>query len=168
MGLYLRFGVDFQAQTFEVEGTLQLREPVSGVRIERSELTDEIVDLDTKTVGFNRRIDRDFLATNRPLYRASVDNIFVGYAFGSNGSVLGPAAVVDATFFPGFSQLSTPKPPEPESRMCDIRCPGLASSAIRWALDAGHPIDPFYEVLLADSPNIPFDPYLMTHPGFIW
>lgn len=168
LGLYFRFGVEFQGQTFEIGGRPAEREPVAEVRLERSDLTEEIVAMDSETLGFDRRIDLEFLTGDRPLFRAIQGSETVGYAFGSNGSYVGPASVVKPELLPGVLAALDTEAARADVSHVRYTLPGQASAAIRWALESGHMIDPFYEVLLADISRIKFERYLMTQPGFIW
>lgn len=168
LGLYFRFGVEFQGQTFEIGGMPQEREPSGDVKLERSDLTDEITALDANTLGFDRRIDLEFLASDRPLFLATSNGETIGYAFGSNGSSIGPAAAVEPALLPGILAGLDSEAAAAGDTHVRYTLPGPASPAIRWALEAGHKIDPFYEVLLADTSRIRLDRYLMTQPGFIW
>ncbi|MGB7858885.1 MAG: GNAT family N-acetyltransferase [Acidimicrobiia bacterium] len=168
LGLYLRSGVEFRGQTFELAGTPRVRDVIGTVLLERSDLTEEIISIDIETVGFERRVDLEYLADDRPLYAVINAGRMVGYAFGSNGTYTGPAAVVTPDLLPGvLSGLDT----EAAAMGIDYvryTIPGPAAGAIRWALNAGHRIDPFYEVLLTEQPHLKLDRYLMTQPGFIW
>ena len=168
LGLYFRFGVEFQAQTFEIGGKPELRDPVGDVKLERTELNEYVVSLDYDTLGFERRIDLEFLASDRPLYLAVANGEPVGYAFGSNGTNTGPAAVLHPSLLPGVLAALDTEAATSGYESIRYTLPGPASAGIRWALEAGHQIDPFYEVLLADTPRIRLDRYLMTQPGFIW
>lgn len=168
LGLYLRFGVEFQGQTFEIGGRPVERPRVRDVELERSELTDEICAIDAQILGFDRRVDLEFLAGDRPLFLAASNGATVGYAFGSNGTSMGPAGAVEPSFLPGILAGLDTKAAANGIEHVRYTLPGPASAAIRWALESGHHIDPFYEVLLADTPRIELDRYLMTQPGFIW
>ena len=168
LGLYLRFGVQPWGQTFEIGGTPAEREPAADVKLERSDLTAEITEIDREALGFDRRIDLEFLAVDRPLYLATSNGQTVGYGFGSNGTAMGPAASVDPEFLPGILAGLDTEAATAGIEQVRYTLPGPAAPAIRWALDNGHRIEPFYEVLLADTPRIRLDRYLMTQPGFIW
>ena len=168
LGLYFRFGVEFQAQSFELAGTPQPRDPIGEVKIEPSDITDDIVSMDAETLGFERRTDLEFLVHDRPLYLAKVNGEIVGYAFGSNGTSTGPAAVVDPALLPGLLAAIDTEAAVSGHESVRYTLPGPAAAGIRWALGVGYRIDPFYEVLLADSPRIRLDRYVMTQPSFIW
>ena len=168
LGLYFRFGVDFQAQTFEFGGRPEVRDPIGDVKIERTEVTDEVVAMDADTLGFERRVDLDFLAGDRPLYLATANGEAVGYIFGSNGNNTGPGGVVDPALLPGLLAAVDTEAANAGVEHMRYTLPGPAADGIRWALGAGYRIDPFYEVLLADTDRIRLDRYLMTQPGFIW
>lgn len=129
-------------------GVPQRRDPIDDVKLERSELVDEIVAMDSETLGFERRIDLEFLARDRPLFLACRGDETIAYAFGSNGTNVGPASVTEPELLPGV--LAALDTEAAAAGYDEIRytLPGPASAAIRWALDVGDRIDPLLRGLV--------------------
>ena len=86
----------------------------------------------------------------------------------SNGSSAGPAATLDAADLPCVLAHIEREAHSAGVAELAFTVPTNTGPAISWALEHGYRIDAFYEMLLADSPFMRLDRYVMSAPGFMW
>lgn len=170
LGLYLRAGV----ATRSVAATF-VRPPgdpgtPSGLDVVAAGAGDlgTIVAIDGEALGFTRRVDLAFLLGDRPASLLVRDGTAVGYAFTSNGELCGPAAVRSAADLPAVLTLLERSAHERGQDEHGVLLSLHAHAGVRWLLDRGYRLLPFYELLLVDAPTIAFDRYVMTQPSFLW
>ncbi len=172
LSLYLRYGVRFQGLSFTFAGAPQRRSVDHGLEIRRVEPASEEVEainrIDAEILGYRRPVDIDFFAGDRPGFVFYREGEPVGYAFGTDGHAAGPAATLDPVDFPAVLQQVEATAVEAGQEKLWLTFPASASSGVSWALESGYRIDPFHEVLLADTGRIKLDRFLMTQPSFIW
>ena len=172
LSLYLRHGVDYQCMAFSFIGRPQARADDEGdLRIERvqpaADTLDRLVEIDAQVLGFRRAVDLEYFMCRQPVYLAWRADCLAGYAFGSDGLSSGPAAALRPQDLPALLRRV-------EASACDagvdellLMIPARAADAVNWALTSGYRIDPFYEVLLANTP-MQLDRYLLTDSTFTW
>ncbi len=168
LGLYFRAGVEFRGLSFDFEGVPEQRDIETGVSLEPSDLVDELAAIDREVMGFDRRVDLEFLAGDRTLYLARRDSAAVGYAFGSEGPYVGPAATRLAADLPDVVTLLESEAAKAGAQHFRFTVPAVAVATVRRALESGYRIEPFYKVLLSNTADMSLDRYLMTQPSFIW
>ena len=170
LGLYLKFGVSFRGLTMEFIGRPDPSTTTSDLEAYRAEEDDlnEAARIDRTAFGFDRTVDLKFLAKDRPLYIYRRRTKTVGYAFGSNGDYSGPAGVLNPSDLPLILSHLETLAAEREIDQYAFMFPAKAHNAVKWALEQGYRIDPFYEMLLADNDDLKQDRLLMTQPSFIW
>ena len=168
LSLYLRSGVSVHGNSIELGRHPRSLESDSDIALEATELTDEVREIDRDVVGYEREIDLEFLANDRPLYLVKKGTETAGYAFGLQGMYVGPVGVLDAKDLQPTVALLEAAAARDGAEDFRITIPAPAAETVRWALDNGYRIDPFYEMLLMDSPVISLDRYVMTQPSFIW
>jgi len=170
LGLYLKFGVSFRGLSLEFLGRPNpstRTSDLTAVLADEDDL-DQVVQLDRTVFGFDRTIDLTFLAKDRPLYLYRRGTATVGYAFTTNGDYSGPGGVLDPSDLPLILAHLETLAAEREIDTYGFMFPAKAHDAVKWALDHGYHIDPFYEMLLADTDDLKQDSLLMTQPSFIW
>lgn len=131
----------------------------------------EVADLermDRDILGFARPEDLRFLASDRPASLLVRDGRPFGYAFTSNGELSGPAGARSAADLPGVLAVLEDAAFERGQDEHGVLLSLEAHEGVRWLLDRGYRLAPFYEFLLVDAPTVAFDRYVMTQPSFLW
>lgn len=171
LSLYLRHGVSYQSMAFGLTGKPQMRENRTDLRIERAvpgaDTLRHLLDIDSRVLGFKRRIDLEHFMQRQPVFLAWRDQRIAGYAFGSDGLCSGPAAALQPGDLPALLQVIETSACEAGLEEFVLMIPARANLAVDWALTNGYRIDPFYEVLLS-STAMQLDRYLLTDSTFLW
>jgi GNAT superfamily N-acetyltransferase len=178
LSIYLSCGVHHVTDTVDV-----LLKPVpfdrtTDLEFRRLEVSEtsvqEIIAIERTLLDFAREQDIRFMLANRPAWLASRNGTAVGYAFGVQPN---PAGVED--FSPACGPMGALDPadiPALVDQVIDqavdvseffITVPFMNQQAISHVLKRGGRIDPFYLMILSDSPTMKLDRYIHTSPSFI-
>ena len=167
MGLYLRFGVQFNGTSIDLFGKPTGTGDLGGIELAPTDDLEAIKVFDREILGYDRSVDLAFLAEDRGAFLCVRNGTPVGYTFGHNGNYTGPTGTADPADM-GFVLAHLDRiAAERELDVFHFTIPANASFGIRWALEQGYRIDPFYEMLLTSEP-MQLDRFMMTQPSFIW
>lgn len=168
VALYLRFGVRPQAIGAGFAGRPGPAEPRPGLSIDAADL-DTLAALEEQVLGHARPQDLAFIASQRPAVVARRGGRAIGYAF-LNDAVgrVGPVAALDPRDVPDLLAVVERAAHEAGVEELEFDVPFHAEPAVRWLLDERRfRIDPFYILLMADSPWAKLDRYLPFTPCLI-
>jgi GNAT superfamily N-acetyltransferase len=172
LSLYLRYDVSFQGMAFSFFGEPKQRKLTSDLEIEHARVSPEtlqaITGIDTQVLGYERQIDLEFFMNHQPPCLFRRDGQVVAYAFGSDGYAAGPAAALNPEDLPALLQWIEQSACQMQQNSLWLTIPAAARHAVSWALESGYKMDPFHEILLAKSPSMKLDRFIMTQSAFIW
>lgn len=172
LGLYLRFGVEAHGIGLTLTKTPEATPSTSDLIPRRTgndpAAAATVLAIESEVLGYRRPEDVDFLVSDRPVTLYERRGKVVGYGFGTNGLASGPAAVLDPRDLPAVLADQETAAAEAGLDEVQISLSSAAAHTLRWALQHGYRIVPFYEMLLLDVPVISFDRYAFTQPAFIW
>lgn len=172
LGLYLRYGVEAHGVGLALTKKPQASLPTSDLVPRRvgndPAATASVVAIESDVLGYRRPEDVEFLVSDRPVTLYERRGKVVGFGFGSNGLASGPAAVSDPRDLPAVLADQETMAAEAGLDEVQISLSSAAAHTLRWALQHGYRIVPFYEMLLLDAPVISFDRCAFTQPAFIW
>lgn len=167
LGLYLRFGVRFNGTSIDLYRKPHGNGETGGVELVPADGLDEIRQMDTDILGYDRLTDLEFLAGDRGAFLCVRGADIVGYTFGHDANYTGPTGVIDPAdmgfVFAKLDRIAA----ERELEVFHFTIPANAHNGVRWALEHGYRIDPFFEMLLSSEP-MRLDRFMMTQPSFIW
>lgn len=169
LGLYLRYGVQFQTMLVNVEF-----EPVTHAyetdleflpvaEVERP--LEAIAALDRRHLDHERSVEIAFLMENRPGFLYRRDGEFVGYGFESKGRFTGPVLVADPADLPAALSHLENSAAAAGVRQVDLEIALDARAPVQWMLGRGHRFFPFYTTLLGSSAFVPRDRYVFFGPS---
>jgi hypothetical protein len=165
---YLKSGVIARTPLQALIRTPRRLEPDENVEIvpmdrvaSHAQLTDEI---DRKILGFTRRVDHNWLSTERSgfLYRKGDDWLGYGYC----GARSGPFALVDPDLFPAVLAHAETQAAERGQTSFALEVPMVNRAAVQYLLAEGFKIDPFVALIMTNRDFARFDQYIVTDPPY--
>ncbi len=120
--------------------------------------------IDDDVLGHRRDVDHRWLLSDRQgfLYRRNGEVVGYGYMGENNG----PFALLDPADFPAVLAHAETLAATEGHDSFTVVVPMVNETAVRYLLERGFRLDPFFSYLMSDSPFGRFECYIETKPTF--
>lgn len=169
LSLYLRFGVHAAGVAGDFSGPPRVDRLRTDLDLAPGSIADTaaVLEIEEQVLGHQRPEDVAFFVATRPLTVARRRGRVVGYAFGSNGTGIGPVAALDPADLPPLLAHLEAEAAEAGHESIEFSLSLANRTAVDHVLARGLRLDPFYTLLLENEPFVRFDRYALTTPNFI-
>ncbi len=125
---------------------------------------EELGRIDEQVLGHRRDVDHRWLLADRQGFRYRRKGEVVGYGY--VGEKSGPFALLDPTDFPAVLAHAETHAADGGQEQFTVVVPMLNEITVRYLLERGFRLDPFFSYLMSDIPFGRFDRYIETSPTF--